>query len=386
MGEPQPVAAPAETFVEFRGVSKSYDGRQAAVRDLSCSIGRGEFLTFLGPSGSGKTTALMMLAGFETPDAGDILLAGRSLSRVPPHRRNMGVVFQNYALFPHMTVEQNVAFPLTVRPVARAGIRERVAHALARVQLSGLEQRRPAELSGGQQQRVALARALIFGPNLILMDEPLGALDKQLREQLQIEIKQIQRELGVTVIYVTHDQSEALALSDRIAVFKSGTIEQIASPHDLYEHPASSFVAQFVGQSNLLSGRLLAVDGTRCAVRTAAGLLVRAQLTGSGSPGDPTTLVVRPERLIIGHAANSLKGRSPSEGVNLMTARIAEQVYQGDHARLRLVLEGGTELMVRSEALPDASLVRGDLVQLGWLAEHCKAFADTPSMGKASRQ
>jgi putative spermidine/putrescine transport system ATP-binding protein len=383
MGVPQAVAAPAEAFVEFRGVSKSYDGQHPAVRDLSCSIRKGEFLAFLGPSGSGKTTALMMLAGFETPDIGDILLAGRSLSRVPPHRRNMGVVFQNYALFPHMTVEQNVAFPLTVRPVARAGIQEKVAHALARVQLSGFERRRPTELSGGQQQRVALARALVFGPNLILMDEPLGALDKQLREQLQIEIKQIQRELGVTVIYVTHDQSEALALSDRIAVFKSGTIQQIAAPRDLYEHPVSSFVAQFVGQSNLLPGRLLAVDGVRCAARTAGGLLVRAHLAGSGSPGDATMLIIRPERLVIGHAANSLKGRPPSEGVNLITARIAERVYQGDHARIRVVLEDGTELMVRSEASPDESLVRGDVVPLGWLAEHCRAFADTPSAGKA---
>jgi putative spermidine/putrescine transport system ATP-binding protein len=383
MGEPQAVAAPVEAFVEFRGVSKSYDGRHPAVKDLSCSIGRGEFLTFLGPSGSGKTTALMMLAGFETPDIGDIRLAGRSLSRVPPHRRNMGVVFQNYALFPHMTVEQNVAFPLTVRPVARASIREKVVRALTRVQLSGFERRRPTELSGGQQQRVALARALVFGPNLILMDEPLGALDKQLREQLQIEIKQIQRELGVTVIYVTHDQSEALALSDRIAVFKSGTIQQLAAPRDLYEHPANSFVAQFVGQSNLLSGRLLAVDGARCAVRTAAGLVIRAQLAGSGSPGDATTLVIRPERLVIGHAADSLKGRPSSEGVNLMTARIAERVYQGDHARIRLVLDGGTELMVRSEAAPDESFVRGDLVPVGWLAEHCKAFTDTPDAAKA---
>jgi putative spermidine/putrescine transport system ATP-binding protein len=383
MGEPQPVAALAGAFVEFRGVSKSYDGQHPAVRELSCSIRKGEFLTFLGPSGSGKTTALMMLAGFEIPDTGDILLAGRSLSRVPPHRRNMGVVFQNYALFPHMTVEQNVAFPLSVRPVARAAIQERVAHALARVQLSGFERRRPTELSGGQQQRVALARALVFGPNLILMDEPLGALDRQLREQLQIEIKQIQRELGVTVIYVTHDQSEALALSDRIAIFKSGTIQQIAAPRDLYEHPANSFIAQFVGQSNLLSGRLLTVDGDRCAVRTAAGLLVRAQLAGSGSPGDAVTLVIRPERLVIGHAANSLKGRPPSEGVNWMTARITERVYQGDHVRIRLVLEGGTELMVRSEADNDESLGRGDLVPLGWFAEHCKAFTDTPSVGKA---
>jgi putative spermidine/putrescine transport system ATP-binding protein len=385
MGEPQAVAAPAEALVEFCGVSKSYGGQHPAVRELCCSVRRGEFLTFLGPSGSGKTTALMLLAGFETPDMGDIMLAGRSLSRVPPHRRNMGVVFQNYALFPHMTVQQNVAFPLTVRRMARARIQEQVARALARVQLAGLERRRPTELSGGQQQRVALARALVFGPDLILLDEPLGALDRQLREQLQIEIKQIQQELGVTVIYVTHDQSEALALSDRIAVFKSGTIQQIAEPRDLYENPASSFVAQFIGQSNLLPGRLLTVEGARCVVRTAAGLLVRAQLAGSGTPGDATTLIIRPERLVMGRAADSLKGRPPSEGVNLMTARIAERIYQGDHARIRLVLDGGTELLARSEAAPDESFVRGDLVPLGWLAEHCKAFTDTPDADKALR-
>ena len=251
-GEDRP--AVADGFVHFDRVDKTYDGVSLAVADLTLSIARGEFLTLLGPSGSGKTTALMMLAGFEAPTRGEIRLDGRSLRRVPPHRRNIGVVFQNYALFPHMTVAENLAFPLSVRSFGRAEVRERVERALGLVRLRGYQSRRPAELSGGQQQRVALARALIFDPVLVLMDEPLGALDKQLREELQVEIKHIQKNLGVTVAYVTHDQSEALTMSDRVAVFNRGRVEQLAPPLELYERPQNAFVAQFIGESSRLSG------------------------------------------------------------------------------------------------------------------------------------
>src|SRR5574343_1549113 len=229
--------SPTTPLVRFAGVQKTYDGEQLVVRALNLDIQRGEFLSLLGPSGSGKTTTLMMLAGFESPTAGDILLDGAPITRTPPHKRNFGMVFQNYALFPHMTVADNVAYPLTVRKVPKAEIATRVAKALDMVQLGGKGERFPGQLSGGQQQRVALARALVFEPQLVLMDEPLGALDKQLREHMQMEIKHIHQRLGVTVVYVTHDQGEALTMSDRVAVFHQGEIQQIAPPRELYETP-----------------------------------------------------------------------------------------------------------------------------------------------------
>ena len=237
-------------YVEFERVSKSFDGRTMVVRDLDLQIRKGEFLTLLGPSGSGKTTCLMMLAGFETPTSGAILIDGRPMHHVPPRRRGIGMVFQNYALFPHMTVGENLAFPLQVRGLDPERRRDRVRQALQLVRLDGLEHRRPRQLSGGQQQRVAIARALVFEPNLVLMDEPLGALDRRLREELQYEIRRIHRDLGVTVLYVTHDQQEAMVLSDRVAVFRAGRIEQIASPEALYEEPTRSFVARFIGENN----------------------------------------------------------------------------------------------------------------------------------------
>src|SRR5215510_3390675 len=235
------MAALQDNYVQFSDVQKSYDGETLVVKDLNLSIRAGEFLTLLGPSGSGKTTTLMMLAGFEVPTNGRIDLDGRPIDNVPPHKRNIGMVFQNYALFPHMTVAENLAFPLEVRRTPKAEIQSRVARALEMVQLGAYGARRPAQLSGGQQQRVALARALVFEPNLVLMDEPLGALDKQLREQMQLEIKHIHQRLGVTVVYVTHDQGEALTMSDRVAVFHDGLIQQLATPTELYERPANSF-------------------------------------------------------------------------------------------------------------------------------------------------
>ncbi|TMH99151.1 MAG: ABC transporter ATP-binding protein, partial [Betaproteobacteria bacterium] len=299
---------PAPAFVEFENVQKTYDGEHLALADLNLSIFQGEFLTLLGPSGSGKTTALMMLAGFEVPTAGEIRLRGKSLLRVPHYRRNIGVVFQNYALFPHMTVAENLSFPLSVRKTGQAELKDRVARALELVQLQGFDNRRPAELSGGQQQRIALARALIFDPVLVLMDEPLGALDKQLREQLQIEIKHIQKHLGLTVVYVTHDQTEALTMSDRIAVLKNGSIQQLATPADLYDRPQNAFVAQFIGESNRLGGVLRAIDSEgRCTVEIAEGHTLEAMAVNIGPLGSRITLSIRPERVILHPAEGQCK-------------------------------------------------------------------------------
>ena len=358
-------------FVAFVGVSKSYDGQAMAVAQLDLGIDRGEFVTFLGPSGSGKTTSLMMLAGFETPSSGDILIGGRSVRRVPPHRRNIGVVFQHYALFPHMTVGENVEFPLSVRGIGREEARRKADRALDLVRLGGYARRRPGELSGGQQQRVALARALVFDPDLVLMDEPLGALDKQLREQLQLEIKHIHDGLGVTIVYVTHDQSEALTLSDRIAVFKDGRVEQVGSPAEIYERPTRAFVASFIGESNRLDGTVRSTDGRYCLVETTGGLRIRALAAGGIGVGERTTLSVRPERVALAGTDEALDNR--------LTAQVEELIYHGDHVRTRLVLPGVRGFVVK---VPNAAgavpLAPGASVALGWNADDCRALDPLP--------
>ena len=257
---------PAPALVRFSGIQKTYDGEHLVVKNLDLDIRKGEFVTLLGPSGSGKTTTLMMLAGFEVPTQGEIYLADRPIKNVPPHKRDIGMVFQNYALFPHLTIAENIAFPLSVRNTNKAEAQERVRAALRMIKMETLAQRRPGQLSGGQQQRVALARALVFNPQLVLMDEPLGALDKRLREQMQLEIKQLHETMGITVVYVTHDQSEALTMSDRIAVFNDGIVQQIDRPDALYEHPVNSFVAHFIGENNVLSGTVETVEKQYCRV------------------------------------------------------------------------------------------------------------------------
>jgi len=244
------------SYLRLHRLVKSYDGRVNAVDDISVDIARGEFVTFLGPSGSGKTTTLMMIAGFEEPTSGVIELAGEELTRRKPYERNIGVVFQNYALFPHMTVARNVAFPLRMRRFPRADQAARVRDILALVGLSEYAGRHPRELSGGQQQRVALARGLVFNPDVLLLDEPLGALDKNLREQMQVELKRIHREVGITMVYVTHDQTEAMTMSDRIAVFNHGTLEQVAPPLEVYHRPRTRFVGEFIGDSNFFTGTI----------------------------------------------------------------------------------------------------------------------------------
>ncbi len=359
------MTVPSPPLVEFRGVEKHYPGGgRAAVSDLDLTIERGEFLTLLGPSGSGKTTTLMMLAGFETPGAGDILLNGRSLAALPPYKRNMGVVFQNYALFPHMSIAENLAFPLGVRGIRGSEATAKVEQALALVKLDGLAARRPDALSGGQRQRVALARALIFEPDLILMDEPLGALDRQLREHLQAEIKRIQRTLDLTILYVTHDQSEALTLSDRIAVFADGKIQQVGSPEQIYERPANIFVAGFVGENNMLTGTVLANEGEQCAIILRGGQIVRAIAAGPVALGNEVVVTIRPEHVET--------GQHPPACCNAFEARIDELIYHGDHNRVRAELRGGDTLFIRTSS--HDPLAVADHLPIGWCADRCIAF------------
>jgi putative spermidine/putrescine transport system ATP-binding protein len=357
----------SDVLVSFRGVQKSYDGENLIVKDLNLDIRKGEFLTLLGPSGSGKTTSLMMLAGFETPTAGEILLDGRSLNRLPPHKRDIGMVFQNYALFPHMTVAENLAFPLSVRGMSRTDSAERVKKALSMVQLDSFRNRYPGQLSGGQQQRVALARALVFEPQLVLMDEPLGALDKQLREHMQMEIKHLHQRLGVTVVYVTHDQGEALTMSDRVAVFHQGEIQQIADPRTLYEHPSNTFVANFIGENNRISGQLISRDGERCVVGLARGEQVEALAVNVGALGEPVTLSIRPERVRLNDHSDACRNR--------FSGRVAEFIYLGDHVRIRMEVCGKQDFYVKQPVAElDPSLAVGDLVPLGWHVEHARAL------------
>jgi putative spermidine/putrescine transport system ATP-binding protein len=355
----------SEAFVRFEHVQKSYDGANLVVKDLNLDIGKGEFLTMLGPSGSGKTTCLMMLAGFESATHGEIVLSGRPINRVAPHRRGIGMVFQNYALFPHMTVEENLAFPLKVRGMGRAEIEAKVRRALEMVELPQMAKRRPAQLSGGQQQRVAVARALVFEPELVLMDEPLGALDKQLREQMQYEIKHLHERLGITVVYVTHDQSEALTMSDRIAVFNDGVVQQLSTPDDLYERPCNSFVAQFIGENNRLDGRVRDVANGACVVDLAGGGTVRAAHVNTAGPGAQTTLSIRPERVTL----------SPVNGAVVLDARIEELIYLGDHIRIRMNVAGNPDFVVK---MPNRAglrpLDRGAEVRIGWHPEDCRAL------------
>jgi len=326
-----PAAAPGvrpqiEPLVRLRGVHKTYDGVHLVVRQLDLDIRRGEFLTLLGPSGSGKTTTLMMLAGFESPTAGEIVLDGRPITRTPPHKRHFGMVFQNYALFPHLTVGDNVAYPLSVRGVPKTERAERVARALSMVRLDAMTERLPSQLSGGQQQRVALARALVFEPQLVLMDEPLGALDKQLREHMQIELKELHRALGVTFVYVTHDQGEALTMSDRVAVFNEGAIKQIDVVDRLYEAPANRFVAGFVGDSTVLAGTVRAADAERCGIVLTDGRVIAGVNVNGAAVGAAVQACIRPER-IVAHAEACPRS-------NVLQAEVAGVIYFGDHLRL----------------------------------------------------
>ena len=362
-----------DPLVRFSGVQKTYDGALLVVRQLDLDIRRGEFLTLLGPSGSGKTTTLMMLAGFESPTAGEILLEGRPITRTPPHKRNFGMVFQNYALFPHLTVAQNVAYPLTVRKVPRPESDKRVTRALEMVRLQGMDARLPAQLSGGQQQRVALARALVFEPQLVLMDEPLGALDKQLREHMQIELKELHRQLGVTFVYVTHDQGEALTMSDRVAVFNDGAIQQIDAVDKMYEAPANRFVAGFIGDSTVMRGTVRAahVEGghEHCGIVLADGRVLTGQNVNGAKVGDAVEASIRPER-IVAHA------HAPSERGNVLQGQVRNVIYFGDHMRLLCAIgEGQADATVKLPLSVPATPRAGDAVWLELSPELTRIYA-----------
>ncbi|MDO9712604.1 ABC transporter ATP-binding protein [Paracraurococcus lichenis] len=346
--------------VTLRDLEKRY-GPVGAVAGVSIDIRGGEFLTLLGPSGSGKTTTLMMLAGFETPNAGDIAIDGASVVDLPPHRRNIGMVFQNYALFPHLTVAENIGFPLKQRGVPKAERARLVGEALDLVRLPGYGARYPRQLSGGQQQRVALARAIVFRPRLLLMDEPLGALDKQLREALQIEMRRLHGELGITFVYVTHDQAEALTMSDRIAVMNEGRVAQLGTPEALYDRPASRFVAGFIGETNLLPAVPRgAQDGL--GLVEAAGALLRV---GSTQPVGPAMLAVRPERLRF--AGSPGPGSGPE---NRLAVTVTEAVFLGESRRYLLAASDGTRLVLKEPAGSGArSHAPGEAAEIVWLAE-----------------
>ncbi len=358
-----------DAFVEFERVQKSYDGETLVVKDLNLSIPRGEFLTMLGPSGSGKTTCLMMLAGFETATHGDIRLGGTSINNIPPHKRGIGMVFQNYALFPHMTIAENLAFPLEVRKVAKDEREKKVKRALDMVEMGKFGGRRPAQLSGGQQQRVALARALVFEPELVLMDEPLGALDKQLREKMQFEITHLAHNLGITTVYVTHDQTEALTMSDRVAVFDDGRIQQIAAPDTLYEQPENSFVAQFIGENNTLNGTVKEIKSEGLAlVELDGGEMIDCKPVNVSKVGERTQVSIRPERV-------EFDKKRLQEGAHTLKAEVLEFVYMGDIFRTRLRVAGNDDFIVKTRNAPDQRRLQpGEQLEIGWLPQDCRAL------------
>jgi spermidine/putrescine ABC transporter ATP-binding subunit len=351
------IARASGARLELRNLSKAFVGVRAVDR-VSLDVPAGAFVSLLGPSGSGKTTTLNLIAGFLAADAGDILLDCRSVADVPPHRRNIGMVFQSYSLFPHMTVADNVGFPLRMRTkLTRAAARTRVAEMLALVQLSHLAARYPRQLSGGQQQRVAMARALVSHPSLLLMDEPLGALDKKLREQMQIEIKHIHRSVGTTVVYVTHDQAEALTMSDIVVVMHQSRIAQVGSPRALYENPANLFVADFLGDSNLLPGRIVETAGAQAIVELGNGQAVRvARGDVMAMTGQKTVVLVRPEDMRVG---------APADGQDYVRGRIIEVSYHGDSYRLEIAL-GTDRLKVKVPRVSGAGLEPGHDVQVAW--------------------
>ena len=348
------------------GLTKRY-GDVLAADGVSLDIEPGEFVTLLGPSGSGKTTTLNMIAGFVEPTAGEISMAGRPISRLPPHKRDIGMVFQNYALFPHMTAYDNVAFPLRQRKVPKDQVRRRVEDALALVQLAGHGDRYPRQLSGGQQQRVAFARAIVFSPQVLLMDEPLGALDKKLREWLQLEIKRIHDQLGTTFVHVTHDQEEALVLSDRIAVFNEGRVEQLGSAEELYERPRTLFVAEFIGDSNVLPGAV-AASGDRVEI-VGESYRVRAPAAPGLDVGGRGVVVVRPERLRVCEEA--------ADDCNVLEVTVRQVVYLGSARKLELVLGDGRVVVAREAAGAHSAADAGSRVSVAWAVDDCVVLQDT---------
>ena len=348
-----------KTLVSLRNLNKHY-GDFAAVDDISLEIQDGEFLTFLGSSGSGKSTTLSMLAGFETPSSGEILVDGKSLVNVPPHKRDIGMVFQRYSLFPHLSVRDNIAFPLAIRKLASTERERRVDAMLKLVQLGEFAHRRPSQLSGGQQQRVAIARALVYEPRILLMDEPLGALDKKLREDLQDELRQLHRRLGITIVYVTHDQEEAMRLSQRIAIFSHGKIVGLGSGYDLYQNPPNAFVASFLGNSNFLK---LKAQGNAAATFESQSLSIR--LTAGLQAEQDVLLMVRPEKALALSVEQASQDTLPA-GWNEVAAKVVEVLFLGESQTCSVVTSGGTAMTVKALSAAGMPLKAGDPVRVRW--------------------
>ncbi|MBM3113313.1 ABC transporter ATP-binding protein [Pseudomonas sp. P66] len=349
----------AKTLVSLRSLNKHY-GDFAAVDDINLDIQDGEFLTFLGSSGSGKSTTLSMLAGFETPSSGEILVSGQSLVNVPPHKRDIGMVFQRYSLFPHLSVRDNIAFPLAIRKRSAAERDKQVDAMLKLVQLDSFAHRRPAQLSGGQQQRVAIARALVYEPRILLMDEPLGALDKKLREDLQDELRQLHRRLGITIVYVTHDQEEAMRLSQRIAIFSHGKIVGLGTGYDLYQNPPNAFVASFLGNSNFLR---VAAHGNGAASFEGQPLAMR--LTPGLAEGQEVLLMVRPEKAVALTTEQAAHEPLPA-GWNQVTARVGEVLFLGESQTCSVLTPGGTAMTVKALSAAGIPMQPGDQVSVRW--------------------
>ena len=355
-----------QPVVHFKNVTKLY-GTQPAVQDLDLSITPGQFVTLLGPSGCGKSTTLRMLGGFEDPTSGEIYLDGKPISHLPPNKRNVNIVFQDYALFPHLTVGRNVAFGLELKGMENAAIHKRVMELLSLVSLEDFAERMPGQLSGGQRQRVALMRALAPDPNVLLLDEPLSALDAKLRQQMQIELKSIQKTTGKTFIFVTHDQEEALTMSDVVVVMNKGRIEQMGDPNALYSRPVSRFVADFIGQSNFLEARVLSVDGD-VATLDWKGATIHAHVNGAArAPGSTATVALRPEALYCLDAK--------PEGRLALKGRIASRVFKGAHTSLTVALDNGETLLVQLDPVA-LSHIPGDDVWVGWRERDAVLLAD----------
>jgi spermidine/putrescine transport system ATP-binding protein len=355
--------------IELAGVHKdflSHGEKVRAVRPLDLSIGSGEFFSLLGPSGCGKTTTMRMIAGFEEPTGGTVFLDGRDVTRITPNKRDINMVFQSYALFPHLNAYQNVCFGLERKKVDKAEIRRRAGEIMEIVSLTGMEKRAPREMSGGQQQRVALARALVNRPRALLLDEPLGALDLKLRQQMQVELKRIQREVGITFVYVTHDQGEALTMSDRIAVMDAGRIDQLGSPREIYEKPATRFVAGFIGTSNLLDGRIDGVTRGVALLSYGEGEKVLVPMSGAMKAGDAVEVSVRPEKIDLSRAAPS------GTGCSVLTGVVTEVVYHGTSTNYTVKTSAGADFVVFDQNAFSAEDLAGpgDRVFLTWDPQH----------------
>jgi len=369
MNVSSPIATAASAMVELAGVSKRY-GAVDALLPVDLSIGKGEFVTLLGPSGSGKSTLLNLIAGMISPTTGKITIDGRDATAMPTNARGLGMVFQNYALMPHMTVFENIAFPLQVRRMSRSEIRERVEKVLDLIQLRHVADRRPKALSGGQQQRISLARCIVYNPTLILMDEPLGALDKNLREQMQLEIKRLHAELGITMLYVTHDQDEALTMSDRIVLMNGGRIEQQGPPEQLYFEPETVFSAQFIGSSNIIAGQVMETAGGK-AIHTAIGTFPVEHAQRSFAPGEPAVLLVRPENLLLVDESTNLPN---------VAGRLEDSIVMGGVVRHFVRCSDGSAIIVQELNQPGQPRpARGATVRAGWNAGHGRLLPPAPT-------